>query len=122
SPPPIIASTPDEFDSPDQQEREQTPPHHIPPCRRRTTKTPTVRQARIGENVNRPDRQGERILIVLISGQSRLKELEKVGVVPTGQLALGLDAALVGALALGEVQGDLAEQGEVFGPVVGSDA
>src|SRR5690606_5228259 len=48
------------------------------------------------------DIQGERILIVLISGQSRLKELEKVGVVPTGQLALGLDAALVGALALGE--------------------
>jgi|GEM_PF-6502315 len=66
--------------------------------------------------------QGGRILIGLIFGQSSLQELEEVGVAPGGELALGLDAFLVRALVLGKVHRDFAEQRDVFGPVVGSNA
>jgi len=69
-----------------------------------------------------PYAQGGRILIGLIFGQSSLQELEEVGVAPGGELALGLDAFLVRALVLGKVHRDFAEQRDVFGPVVGSNA
>jgi hypothetical protein len=66
--------------------------------------------------------QGERILLGLICGQRGLQELEQVSVAPGGELALGLDALLVSPFAFGQVHRDLAEQREVFGAMVGSDA
>jgi len=66
--------------------------------------------------------QGERILFGLICGQPGLQELEQVSVAPGGELALGLDALFVSPFALSQVHRDLAEQREVFGAMVGSDA
>jgi len=66
--------------------------------------------------------QGERILFGLICGQPGLQELEQVSVAPGGELSLGLDALFVSPFAFSQVHRDLAEQREVFGAMVGSDA
>ncbi len=66
--------------------------------------------------------QGGRILFPLNFWQSCLKQLEKVGVTPGRKFSFGLNAVFMGALVFRKIHRNLAELGDVFRPVVGSDS